>query len=156
VFWACAETESRRESFAETMLVNAGFQVYLPKILERRRVNSRKVPVPLFASYAFVLIIERWYDVRWCPGVVRLVMGGDVPARVPDKVILELRGRERGGFVVMPAPPTFRAGDRVRITRGAFAGQLAVFDGMRSHERVAVLLQILGRVELPKADIARG
>jgi hypothetical protein len=31
---------------------------------------------------------------------------------------------------------------------------LAVFDGMRPHERVAVLLQFLGRVELAKADIA--
>jgi hypothetical protein len=48
--------------------------------------------------------------------------------------------------------------DRVRITRGIFAGHLALFDGMRAHERVAVLLSLLGRVELPKGDIvsARG
>ena len=46
-----------------------------------------------------------------------------------------------------------RFGDRVRITRGVFAGQLALFDGMRARERVEVLLQILGRVELPKGDI---
>jgi hypothetical protein len=28
-----------------------------------------------------------------------------------------------------------------------------MFDGMRPHERVAVLLQLLGRVELAKADV---
>jgi hypothetical protein len=30
---------------------------------------------------------------------------------------------------------------------------LALFEGQRPHERVAVLLQLLGRVELPKCDI---
>jgi hypothetical protein len=42
----------------------------------------------------------------------------------------------------------------VKITKGLFAGQLAVFDGMRPHERVAVLLALLGRVELAKGDVA--
>ena len=72
---------------------------------------------------------------------------------MPDRIISELRGRERNGLITLPPPPGFHRGDRVRITRGPFAGQLAVFDGMRPHERVAVLLQLLGRVELPKADI---
>jgi hypothetical protein len=46
--------------------------------------------------------------------------------------------------VALGKAPGFRHGDPVRITRGVFTGQLAVFDGMRSHERVAVLLQMLG------------
>ena len=73
---------------------------------------------------------------------------------MPDKVIAELKGRERSGLVELPPPRGFRCGDPVCITPGVFAGQLAVFDGMRPHERVAVLLQFLGRVELAKADIA--
>jgi hypothetical protein len=64
-----------------------------------------------------------------------------------------LRGRERGGLIELPRPPGLKRGDRVRITRGLFTGQVALFDGMRGHERVAVLLALLGRVELPKGDI---
>jgi transcription antitermination factor NusG len=81
------------------------------------------------------------------------VLDGVQPAKVPDKVIADLKRRERNGLVELPLPPGLRRGDQVRITRGVFAGQLALFDGMRPHERVAVLLQLLGRVELPKGDI---
>jgi transcription antitermination factor NusG len=73
-------------------------------------------------------------------------------------VIAELKGRERNGLVELPADPGFRRGDRVRITRGVFTGQLAVFDGMRSHERVAVLLQMLGSqrpVAVAKDDVVK-
>ena len=92
---------------------------------------------------------------RWCPGVLRLVLDGAQPAKVPDQVIADLKKRERNGAIELPPPPPdFQRGDQVRITRGLFAGQLALFDGMRGHERVAVLLQLLGRVELAKRDIA--
>jgi transcription antitermination factor NusG len=47
-------------------------------------------------------------------------------------------------------------GDQVRILQGSFAGQLGLYAGMRAHERVLVLLALLGgqqRVELPKDDV---
>jgi transcriptional antiterminator RfaH len=154
-YWACAQLESNRERLALHCLELGGYSTYLPRIRERRRVNGRQVTVtpPLFPGYAFVLIELQWHAARWSPGVLKLVMGGDAPAKVPDKVIAELRGRDHNGLITLPPPPGFHRGDQVRITRGVFAGQLAMFAGMRTHERVAVLLQLLGRVELPKADI---
>jgi transcriptional antiterminator RfaH len=108
----------------------------------------------LFPGYAFVLIELQWHAARWSPGVIRLVLDGVQPARVPDRVIADLRSRERNGLVELSLRPGFRPGDKVRITRGLFAGQPALYDGMRPHERVAVLLQLLGRVELPAGDVA--
>jgi transcriptional antiterminator RfaH len=122
---------------------------YLPRIRARKLKTAA-----LFPGYAFVLIELQWHSARWSPGVPRLVLDGMQPAKVPDKVITELKGRERNGLVELPSPLGLRRGDTVRITCGVFAGQLAVFNGMRAHERVAVLLQLLGRVELPKGDIA--
>jgi transcriptional antiterminator RfaH len=135
----------------------AGYQTYLPRIRVRRITQSRKVSVrtsPLFPGYAFVLIELQWHAARWSPGVLRLVLDGDRPARVPDKVIADLKGRECDGLVELPPPPRFQRGDPVRIVRGVFTGQLALFEGQRPHERVAVLLQLLGRVELAKRNIA--
>jgi transcriptional antiterminator RfaH len=156
-YWACAQLEANRERLALHCLGLAGYQTYLPQIRARRLTQTRKVSPqtpPLFPGYAFVLIELQWHTARWSPGVLRLVLDGVQPAKVPDRVIADLKGRERNGLIELLPPPGFRHGDPVRITRGVFAGQLAIFDGMRPHERVAVLLRLLGRVELPEGDIA--
>jgi GAF domain-containing protein len=36
------------------------------------------------------------------PGVLKLILDGVQPARVPDRVILDLKSRERDGVVVLP------------------------------------------------------
>jgi transcription antitermination factor NusG len=49
-----------------------------------------------------------------------------------------------------------RRGKRVRIIGGVLQGKLAIFDGMRPHERVTVLLAMLGtqrHVELARSGI---
>ena len=45
----------------------------------------------LFPGYIFVLIELQWHAIRRTPYVVRLIMNGDQPARVPDRIIEELR-----------------------------------------------------------------
>jgi transcriptional antiterminator RfaH len=147
-YWACAQLEANRERLALHCLGLAGYEVYLPRI----RMPKLKTAA-LFPGYCFVAIELQWHAARWSPGVLRLVLDGVQPAKVPDKVIADLKRRERNGLVELPPRPGLRCGDQVRITRGLFVGQLAVFDGMRPHERVAVLLQLLGRVELPKGYI---
>jgi transcriptional antiterminator RfaH len=82
-------------------------------------------------------------------------MDGLQPAKVPDAVIEEIRGRERNGAIELPKR-MLKCGDRVRILAGPFKGHLAIYAGMSAHERVAVLLQILGaatRVTLASTDI---
>jgi hypothetical protein len=81
-----------------------------------------------------------------------LAVGG-CPAFLCD-LSLALRQRERDGLVVLAPAPGLRRGDPVRIARGIFTGELALYDGMRPHERVGVLLRVLGRVELPAGDVA--
>ena len=77
---------------------------------------------------------------------------------INDAIIEDLRGRERDGLIVLPPPPRLRPGDRVRITAGPLLGRLAIFAGMKPHQRVAVLLTFLGserRVALGRHDILR-
>jgi transcription antitermination factor NusG len=83
-------------------------------------------------------------------------MDGIKPARVADQIIDDLRKRERNGLVQLPKREMFHVGDQVRILQGPFAGHLGLYAGMRAHERVLVLLALLGgrqRVQLPKADV---
>jgi|SRR5262245_14359157 len=151
MFWACARLEPRREALAAHFLALAGFEVYLPRLRERRVVRGRRIEVspPLFPGYAFVAIALQWHGARWCAGVRDLIMDGVAPARVPNAVIREIKQRECGGLIELPS--RLRRGDRVRLLRGPFAGHIGLYAGMKPHERIAVLLQLLGterRIEL--------
>ena len=72
------------------------------------------------------------------------MLAGERPAVVPDAVIAEIRSRERDGLIELPKPPGFKRGYCVRIVAGAFDGHLALYQGQTAHERVAVLLRLLG------------
>jgi transcriptional antiterminator RfaH len=157
-FWCAAQLQPGRQALALHMLVQENFTVYAPKLRERRVIRGRREDREslLFPSYAFVLVQLQWHRARWCPGVLRLIMDGIRPAKVPDGVIEKLRGRERNGAVELPRPRGLRRGDRVRVLIGPFAGHLGLYAGMRPRERVAVLLGLFGaqrQVELGKDSI---
>ena len=155
-FWACAQLQPNRAKLALHCLGLAGFETYDPRLRLPRRDRKIRPPPQLFPGYCFVLIQLQWHDARWSPGVIRIVLDGLVPARVPDAIVSELRARERGGLIELPRPPTVQPGDRVRVRRGPFAGQFALFVGMRPRQRVEVLLSLLGaqqRVELGREDV---
>jgi transcriptional antiterminator RfaH len=156
-YWTAAQLQPRRERLALHMLAQENFAVYAPRLRERRTIRGRREDseAPLFPGYAFVLFTLQWHAARWYPGVTRLVMDGLQPAKVPDAVIEEIRGRERNGAVELPKR-MLKRGDRIRILAGPFKGHLAIYAGMSGPERVAVLLQILGgpqRVTLTQRDI---
>jgi transcriptional antiterminator RfaH len=158
MYWAAAQLQPQRDTLALHFLRQAGFETYAPRLRERRIVHGRKVTrTPLlFPAYAFVYIQMQWHAARWAPGVVRLVMDGAQPARVPDAVIAEIKAREHGGLVELPKPSPARLGDRVKVTAGPFAGHVGLYAGMKPRERVEVLLRILGgaqRVTLAAAAI---
>jgi transcriptional antiterminator RfaH len=160
MYWAAAQLQPQRDALALHFLRQAGFETYAPRLRERRTVHGRKVvrtPL-LFPAYAFVFIRMQWHAARWAPGVIRLVMDGASPARVPDSVIDEIRARERGGLIELPKSPLAQLGDRVRVTAGPFANHVGLYAGMRPRERVEVLLRILGgaqRVTLAASAVER-
>jgi transcriptional antiterminator RfaH len=79
-------------------------------------------------------------------GVSRLVTNGDSPAMLPEGVVGALRAREDAkGFVAMNARPAFAPGDKVRVLAGAFMDNAGLFNGMEDHDRVSILLDMLGR-----------
>src|SRR6516164_957576 len=126
-YWACAQTEPLREAAATHFLGLAGYQVYCPRLrVVRPRRGGRKIVTrpALFPSYLFVLITAGWWDARWCPGVVRLLANGETPMTVPDRLIDEIKSRERGGLVELPRRERFTAGEQVRVIAGPFTGHL--------------------------------
>src|SRR5262249_53356348 len=158
MYWAAAQLRPSQTRLALHCLALAGYAVYVPRLRVRRARRGHDVEAAplLFPGYAFVQVVLQWRAAHYAPGVIRLVQDGQQPARVPDAVITELKGRERDGLIELPKPRILQAGDPVRIRRGPFAGHLALYAGMAPHERVAVLLALLGgaqRVTLAGSDV---
>jgi transcriptional antiterminator RfaH len=155
-YWAVARLEFGRERLGLDSLARGGFAPYCPRVREHRRLRTgRKVVVTpaLFVGYCFIVVEAQWYAARWAPGIIGLIMDGIRPAKVPDRVIADLRSREVNGCVELPQEPRLRPGDLVKITGGVFVGLSGLVAGMKPRERVELLLAALGRVTLPAANI---
>jgi transcriptional antiterminator RfaH len=149
--WFVAHTHPNAEAKATSHLNRQGFEIYFPRYLKRRRHARRveTVAAPLFPRYLFVavdLAAQRWRSIYSTVGVTRLVCNGDDPTAVPDGVVEALRSREDAdGFIKLDCRLPFRAGDKIRVLDGAFSSCLGLFDGMAERERIAILLDLLGR-----------
>ena len=149
--WYVVQAQPHGEGKAVWHLARQGFETYLPRYEKRRRHARRveTVAAPLFPRYLFVAIdraAQRWRSIQSTIGVSRLVCNGDDPAAIADGVVDGLRRREdERGFVRLDSRPRFAIGEQVRVVDGIFASYLGLFDGISDGERVAVLLDLLGR-----------
>jgi transcriptional antiterminator RfaH len=148
--WCVAHTHIHAESKAAFHLRRQGFETYLPRYLKKRRHARRSdvVAAPLFPRYIFVSLdtaTQGWHSIHSTIGISRLVMRGDVPAIVPPAIIEGLKHREDANGLIKLELRRFASGDKVRVRDGAFAEALGLFEGIAGEERVAILLDLLGR-----------
>ena len=149
--WYIVQTQPNAERKAVAHLERQGFTTYLPRYRKRRRHARRTeiVLAPLFPRYVFVSIdmeAQRWRSIQSTLGVSRLVCHGDAPAMVPPAVLDALHARESNdGIIDIDTPSRFARGDRIRVTSGAFGDCFGLFESMTDSERIAILLDLLGR-----------
>jgi transcriptional antiterminator RfaH len=148
--WYLVYTKPRQERVARTHLDRQGYETYLPFVRQPRRRRGRRVAevAPMFPRYLFVHLDERrdnWAPIRSTVGVASLVRFGQQPARVPDDLVAFLHSREDEHGVQIVAKDDLSPGSRVRVTDGALMGYEGIFLARSGQERVAVLLEIMGK-----------
>jgi transcriptional antiterminator RfaH len=149
--WYVVQTQVHAEARVARNLVRQGFEIYLPRYLKRRSHARKieKIAAPLFPRYLFVRIdmaTQRWRSIQSTFGVSRLVCNGPDPAAVAQQVLSSLKAREdESGYVRLDRCPKFALGEKVRVLAGSFADNLGLFDGLADRDRVAILLDLLGR-----------
>lgn len=147
--WYVVRSQPTAEIKAAQHLDRQGYRVYLPR-WRKRRSHARRVDwvtAPLFPRYLFVgfdVALTPWRAIQSTIGVSQLILKGGMPAPVPDGIVDEIRGRETADGLV-EVTHGYRRGDSLLIGEGPFLDRIGVFDGMTDSERVAVLLDLLGR-----------
>ncbi|MEM7522354.1 MAG: transcription termination/antitermination NusG family protein [Pseudomonadota bacterium] len=148
--WYAVNTQPHQENKAQFNLVRQGYEAWLPLRRKTRRHARRieTIKAALFPNYLFVrldLSCERWRPINGTFGVRQLVMRGDGPAPVADGFVEDLRATVDGEDCAAAAPNALRVGDAVRILGGPFGDAIGSLVELRDSERVAVLLNLLGR-----------
>jgi len=160
--WYAIQTKPNKEKEVEKRLSDLGLDVFLPWLRTRRRIGSRHqwVLVPLFPGYLFCFLdmVQSGKAARYSPGVKDFLKFGSQIAEVGGEIVETLRLRCPEG-VAQIDPVGAKAGDVIRINEGPFSGLEAIFErSLKGSERVAVLLEILGRqtrIVLPAEAIGR-
>lgn len=150
--WYVIQTQPNGEARATTNLDQQGFEVYAPRYLKTCRHARRimTVKAPLFPRYIFVRIdvtMQQWRVINSTYGVSRLIERGGLPTPVVAGVVeaLKLRAGIDGFFKVDAGALRFKSGDSIRVRQGAFDECLGIFEARTDSERVAILLELLGR-----------
>jgi transcriptional antiterminator RfaH len=150
-FWTVARTNFGHDRQAAENVAFAGFEVFAPRT--RTLIGARWRTGPLFPSYIFIRIIDRWRMIERTIGVLAIVKAGAAPAVCPDAEIAKLLARADGDGMIRlnarppgmingaPIPP----GARVTIAAGPFVGFDAIYQGMSASDRELVLIELLGR-----------
>ncbi len=149
--WYLIRTKPRKETVAEENLHRQGWEIYLPRIQQRRRRRGRwsEVIEPLFPCYLFVRLhfgFDNISPIRYTTGVQNFVRFSEKPAVVPDEIIESLRRTEdcNKGLRYLNNLP-FKPGDNVLIDTGPLAGLQAIFLAEKGQDRVVILFDMLGR-----------
>lgn len=147
--WYVLQCKPREEQRALEHLGNQGFTAFAPTCLVKRRRNgaTRVQPEPLFPGYTFVrlsLSHGAWHVLRSTRGVRQLVRFGTHVPRLPDAVVSHLRSVD--GLELGARRDTLKAGERVRVLDGPFAGLEGVLQQSDGEQRACVLLECMHRL----------
>jgi len=155
--WFCLRSQPKHEHIAAAHLKNMeGVEVFLPRVRFQRSTKKGLVwvtealfPNYLFARFHWATALRQVQAARGVSGVVHF---GDRWTVVEEAIIADLKqafGAEELHTITTPLQP----GDTVEIGEGAMRGlQAVVTRVMPARERVAVLLEFLGRqttIEVP-------
>ena len=149
--WLVVHSKPREEERAAQHLANQGFEVFLPRLRQRKRRAGgwQVVTGPLFPRYLFVQVAMGEQDtsvIRSTQGVANLVRFGYRLAELPADVIDYLRAQQDPALDARNEDDwPHKPGDRVSILEGPFAGLTGVYQMPRDEQRVLLLVELLGR-----------
>ena len=148
-YWAVVRTAPNHERLVAEGVALAGFETFIPRI--RVKVGAKWRATPLFGSYFFVRIVDRWRAIERSMGVAGVVKFGAAPARCPDAEIAMLLAQADPDDVVrlsarlpQPAPRIIAPGAAVGIADGPLAEFNDLYACQTARERELVLINILG------------
>lgn len=146
--WYVIITRSRADKKVADLLVNEGYETYLPLTTQWRQWSDRKkkVTIPLIPSVVFVRTYEKKLShIVRLENIVRTLYFLGKPAVVRVDEIDTLRQLSSGGAMIQKINPVDLCfGEEVEIMRGPLAGIKAKFLNHQGKYKIIVLIETTG------------
>ena len=148
--WYLVVTKPQSEFKAQENFLRQGYETYLPLVQTSHRRNGKNVKrtEAFFPRYLFISLdkeTDNWSPIRSTIGVAGMVRFGGMPAVVPKNMIDNFKNNENEYGLQSFEKNELQQGDKVEIIDGTFEGHKAIYQKMKSSERVSVLLDIVGK-----------
>jgi transcription antitermination factor NusG len=157
--WFVFYTKSRHEKKVRDLLERNGFEVFLPmhKVLRQWSDRKKKVEVPLFNSYIFVLEEEhRIPEVLKTPGVsINIRVAGKPAVLRQEELDLVQRFIASGYFMETDAlqRDEFKSGDQAKVIDGPLRGVVGTIFGETDDGKLSVLIEGINQVIRVKVKV---
>ena len=161
--WYALRVKPHKERTVSRLLLARDVELFFPTLRVQPKNPRSAKEKPYFPGYLFVkadLEVSGINTFSWVQGTHGLVSFGNIPAVVPEPLILELKRRMEILNAQQVGCFEFESGTPVRIVSGPFAGYEAIFDvGLPGSERVQILLAFLSSypqiLKLNAADVEK-
>jgi transcriptional antiterminator RfaH len=146
--WFAAMTQPQREGVAVDNLRRQGFCTFSPLERVTRRCARKTIAAtaPVFRGYVFVRmdpLRARWRSISGTLGVRSLVTNGDSPMAIRPGVVETLLASTDADGILRFFDP-LQPGMTVRLRAGPFAEQFGVIERLDGHERLVLLMSLMG------------
>jgi len=151
--WHLLMTKPREDERAAQHLLNQDYEIFRPLLKQFRIKKGKQVAVTesLFPRYIFIRLddaLSDWSKIRSTRGVAQLVRFTELPAVVPEDLVMDLKNQcvDDDTIDITPERPyVFEKGDEVEISEGSFKGIRAIIKKQLGEDRVLLLLKLLGK-----------
>ncbi len=138
--WFVFYTYPKAEKWVYNLLVDGGFETYLPLQEEVRQWHDRKkkLQIPLFPNYIFVKTsLIKIYEVLKFPRIIRCIKFNNIPSRIRNDEIDLIRHVERN-FTNIIVSNRLERGEKVTIQGGPLNGITGIIEETKDTRHVII------------------
>jgi transcription antitermination factor NusG len=153
--WHAIYTRYQHEKLVEELLIQKGFQTFLPlyHTAHRWKDRLRQLDLPLFPSYIFIHGgLDRRLAIMTTSGVQTIVGDGEQAGIVTAAEIEAIRNLLETRLAVEPCP-FLKLGDRVRVVYGPLAGLEGILVRKKNQCRLVLSIDLLQQSVAAEVDV---
>ena len=154
--WYALYTRHQHEKVVSHILINKGFETFLPLYSVKRRWKDRNVALtlPLFPCYVFLRGgLERRLDVLVTPGVHQFVDVAGQPASISESEIRMIQEAIKRNVLIEPYP-FLKCGDWVRVRSGPLEGFEGILVRKKKGSRLVLSVELLGKAAAVEVEVS--